>query len=189
MKRGNFRFELRRKLFHFFFGLFLIFILFYSGRKDLIIFLSSFLIFGCIMIVLMRQGRKIPIADWFEETFERENVRFPGYGAFWYVVGALLLALSLGNADETAAAIVALAAGDSAATIFGILGRHPLPHNRHKTMEGSIAFFVFTLPACLFVGWMGVALAALAAIVESLDMPVDDNLLIPIIAILFFTIF
>lgn len=188
MKRGNFSFELRRKLFHFFFGLFLIFILFYSGKINLIIFLSFFLILGCIMIVLMRQSRKVPIIYWFEETFERENVRFPGYGAFWYVVGALLLALSLGSADEIAAAIVALAAGDSAATIFGIRGRHPLPHNPRKTVEGSVAFFVFTLPACLFVGWMGVALAALAAVVESLDTPVDDNLLIPVAAILFFTV-
>ncbi|MHB8120371.1 MAG: hypothetical protein ACYDHX_16905 [Methanothrix sp.] len=140
------------------------------------------------MIVLMRQGRKIPIADWLEETFERENVRFPGYGAFWYVVGALLLALFLDSADEIAAAIVALAAGDSAATIFGIRGRHPLPYNRIKTMEGSIAFFVFSLPACIFVGWIGIALAALAAAVESLATPMDDNLLIPITTILFFII-
>jgi len=76
MKSGNFRFELRRKLFHSFFGLFLIFILFYSGRKNLI----------------------------------------------------------------------------------------------------------------MFVGWMGIALAALAAIVESLDTPVDDNVLIPVTAIIFFLI-
>jgi dolichol kinase len=188
MKRGNFSFELRRKLFHFFFGIFLIFILIYSGRKNMIIFLSLFLFFGCIMIVLMRQGRKIPIAYWLEETFERENVRFPGYGAFWYVMGALLLALFLGNANEIAAAIVALAAGDSAATIFGVLGRHPLPYNQRKTVEGSVAFFVFTLPACMFVGWIGVELAAIAAVVESLDTPVDDNLLIPVAAILFFTV-
>jgi dolichol kinase len=186
IKGGNLNFELRRKLFHFFFGLFLIFILIYSGKRNLIIIQSFVLIFGSIMIVLMQKGRNIPIAGWLEETFERENVRFPGYGAFWYVVGTLLLALFLGSADENAAAIVALAAGDSAATIFGIRGRHPLPHNPSKTVEGSVAFFVFTLPACLFVGWIGIALAAMAAVVESLDTPVDDNLLIPITAILFF---
>jgi dolichol kinase len=140
------------------------------------------------MIVLMQKGRKIPVANWFEETFEREDVRFPGYGAFWYVVGTLLLALSLGNVNEIAAAIVTLAAGDSAATIFGIQGRHSLPYNRRKTVEGSVAFFVFCLPACLFVGWIGIALAALAAVVESLSTPVDDNLLIPITAILFFLV-
>lgn len=188
MAKGNFRLELRRKLFHFFFGLVLIFILMHSGRMTLIIFLSIFLILGTIMIVLMQQGRKVPIADWFEETFERENVRFPGYGAFWFVVGTLLVALSLGREEQIAAAIFVLAAGDSAATIFGIRGSHPLPCNRIKTVEGSIAFFVFSLPVYLLVGWMGIALAALAAIVESLDTPVDDNLLIPIMAILFFKI-
>ena len=120
----------------------------------------------------MQRGRKIPIADWFEEKFERENVRFPGYGAFWYVAGTLLLALSLGNVNEIAAAIVTLAAGDSAATILGIPGLHPLPYNLIKTIEGSVAFFVFSLPAYLFVGWMSVALAAIAAAAESLDIPV-----------------
>jgi hypothetical protein len=70
MKRGNFGFELRRKLFNF------------------------------IQIVLMLQGRKIPIAGWLEKTFERENVRFPGYGAFWYIVGALLLALFLSRKEN-----------------------------------------------------------------------------------------
>jgi len=188
MKRGQLDFEIRRKLFHALFGLFLIFILFYYGQNSLIIFLTLFLIFGSVMIVLMQKGRKIPIADWFEETFERENVRFPGYGAFWYVVGTLLLALSLSNAYEIAAAIVTMAAGDSAATIFGIRGRHPLPYNPIKTVEGSVAFFVFSLPAYLFVGWIGIALAALAAVAESLATPVDDNLLIPIMAILFFII-
>jgi dolichol kinase len=188
-KVGNFYFELRRKLFHLFFGIFLIFILFYSGRRYLTIFLCVFLFFGCIMIVLMQKGRKIPVADWLEEKLERKNVRFPGYGAFWYVVGVLLVSILLTNAHEIAAAIVALAAGDSAATIFGTLGTHPLPYNLRKTMEGSLAFFVFSLPSCLFVGWIGIVLAAIAAIVESLDTPVDDNLLIPVASIIFLVFF
>ena len=93
MKGEAFEFELRRKLLHSFFGLSLISILFYSGRMNLIFFLSLLLLLGSIMVALRLQGRKIPVADWFEETFERENVRFPGYGAFWYVVGTLLAAL------------------------------------------------------------------------------------------------
>ena len=189
MKRDVLEFELKRKLLHSFFGLILISVLFYSGRKNLIILLSLMLLLGSIMVVWRLQGRQIPVAGWFEETFERENVRFPGYGAFWYVVGTLLAALFLGNPDEIAAAILTLAAGDSAATIFGVRGRHPLPYNRCKTIEGSIAFFVFSLTAFLFVGWMGVALAALTAVVESLPLPVDDNLTIPVAAALFFIIF
>jgi dolichol kinase len=188
-KAGNFCFELRRKLIHLFFGLFLIILLIYSGRTHLIIFLGAALILGIMMILLMKKGKRIPIADWLEETFERENVLFPGYGAFWYVVGALLLSLFLSSSSEIAAGIVTLAAGDSAATIFGISGHRHLPYNRRKTWEGSIAFFVFSLPACLFVGWIGAPLAALASIVESLPAPVDDNLLVPISAIVFFLLF
>jgi dolichol kinase len=189
MKRDVLEFELKRKLLHLSFGLILISVLFYSGRKNLIILLSLMLLLGSIMIMWRLQGRQIPVVAWFEETFERENVRFPGYGAFWYVVGTLLAALFLGNPDEIAAVILALAAGDSAATIFGVRARHTLPYNSCKTIEGSIAFFVFTLTAFLLVGWMGVALAALTAVVESLPMPVDDNLTIPVAAALFFMIF
>ena len=93
MERDVLKFELRRKLLHTVVGLSMILILFYSGRTNLIILLSFMLLLGSIMVVWRLQGRKIPVAGWFEETFERENVRFPGYGAFWYVVGTLLLAL------------------------------------------------------------------------------------------------
>ena len=188
MKRAAFEFEIRRKLLHSFFGLFLISILFYSGRKNLIILLSLLLLLGSIMVVWRIQGRKIPVADWFEETFERENARFPGYGAFWYVVGTLLAALFLGTSNEIAAAILTLALGDSAATIVGVRACHPLPYNRRKTVEGSLAFFVFSLSVCLFVGWIGVALAAITAIVEGLPSPIDDNLAVPVAAALFFLI-
>lgn len=186
MKRGNFNFELRRKLFHLFFGLSLIFILMHLGREKLIIFLGLFLAAGSIAIILMKQGWRIPVAGWFEEKFEREDVRFPGNGAFWFVVGALLTALSLSQTDEISAALMILAAGDSAATIFGVVGSHRLPHNRSKTFEGSAAFFAFSLSSCIFVGSQGVSLALLGAAVESLSTPVDDNLLIPVSAILFF---
>jgi dolichol kinase len=186
MRRGNFHFELRRKLFHLFFGLSLIFILIHSGRGNLIIFLSLFLAAGSIAIVLMKQGRRIPLAGWFEVKFEREDVRFPGYGAFWFVVGALLIALSLSEANEISAALMVMAAGDSAATIFGVKGSHPLPHNRLKTAEGSAAFFIFSLSSCIFIGWQGAALALLGAVVESLATPVDDNLMVPVAMILFF---
>ncbi len=186
--RDLFEFELRRKLLHSFFGLVLISILLYSGRKNLIAFLGLLLVFGSMIIIWRLQGRKIPVAGWFEETFERKNVRFPGYGAFWYVVGTLLLALFLDDDGEIAAGILTLALGDSASTIFGVIARHPLPYNRCKTIEGSLAFFVFALSACLFVGWIGVPLAALTAIVEGLPLPFDDNLTIPVAAALFFIV-
>jgi dolichol kinase len=150
--------EIRSKLFHSLFGLFLILILFYSGRKTLIIFLSILLLCGSIIVIWRLQGNQFPVIEWFEKAFERKDVKFPGYGAFWFVLGTLLLALSLGDAYEIAAAVLILALGDSAATIFGIRGTHPLPYNRCKTFEGSIAFIIFSLPSCLLVGWIGLPL-------------------------------
>jgi dolichol kinase len=188
MKNKRMDLELRRKIFHSLVGLFLILILFYSGRKILILFLGILLICGSIMIIWKLRGNRIPIADWFEKTFERKDVRFPGYGAFWYVVGTLLLALSLSNTNEIAASILILALGDSAATIFGIGGVHPLPYNQRKTIEGSLAFLIFSLPSYLFVGWIGLPLALITAIAESLPASYDDNLIIPITATLFFII-
>lgn len=188
MKRGEFRFELQRKLIHLLFGIALILVVQYPGRAVLTGFLTSFLFFGGILIALMMRGLKVPAAGWLLERFEREDVRFPGYGAFWFVVGALLISVSLTDAEQISAAIAVLSCGDSVATIIGVLGRHPLPHNRRKTFEGSAAFFVFSLSACLFVGLTGVALAAIGAIIEGLDTPVDDNLLVPIASIIFFKI-
>jgi dolichol kinase len=142
---------------------------------------------GSLMIVWMRHGRKIPVVGWFERTFEREGVRFPGYGAFWYVVGSLIFVLFVHDAGRIAAMLVALALGDSASTIIGIRGGHPLFYNRQKTLEGSIAFFVLSLPVCLILGIeSGLFFALLMAIVEGLPLPIDDNLMIPVASMLFF---
>lgn len=189
MNSERYGLELRRKLFHSCFGLVLILILFYSGRKTLIIFLSLLLLCGSIIIIWRLLGNQLPIIEWFEKTFERKNVKFPGYGAFWFVLGTLLMVLSLSNANEIAASILTLALGDSAATIFGIGSNHPLLYNRCKTMEGSFAFFIFSLPSYIFVGRIGIPLAFITAIIESLPAPFDDNLSIPIAAALFFTIY
>jgi dolichol kinase len=186
MIKGRRDLELRRKLLHSIFGLMLISILFYFGREILIIFLILLLLLGSMMITQRLKGNRIPVAEWFEDTFERQNVMFPGYGAFWYVVGTLLLALCIGDANEIAAGISILALGDSAATIFGINSIHTLPYNRSKTVEGSVAFVIFSLPSCFLVGWTGLPLVLLTAVAESLPAPCDDNLLIPIAAALFF---
>lgn len=183
------RFELGRKVNHVGMGILFIFILFYFGRIPLLYFLIVLLLTGSIIIFLMHRGRRMPIASWMVDRFEREEARFPGYGAFWYVVGSLLLVLSVADPNEIASAVVVLALGDAAATLFGIRnGRHRHRYNPEKTVEGTAAFFIFSLPACIFSGWEGAALAALGAIVESLPLPVDDNLTIPLAAILFFSL-
>ncbi len=94
-----------------------------------------------------------------------------------------------------------LAVGDCAANVFGRrLGRARLPWNRQKSIAGSVAMFVASLPAAaFFIWWVGqsgrvafvdpslvaaycFALAGIGSffgtIFESLPLPINDNLVI-----------
>jgi len=96
----------------------------------------------------------------------------------------ILLTLILFPFAASSAAIAIFALGDSTASIFGrIYGRSTLPFNKGKTLEGSIFGFVFaflagsffTLPLKSVIG------ALIAMTVESLPLPLNDNLVTPLI--------
>jgi dolichol kinase len=178
--------ELRRQAIHFGLGAFLLIFLLLLGRMKLIYMLSSILFVGFLLISFVMRGYKIPLASWFVERFERREAPLPGYGSAWYVVGFLLCALLIGDVSELAATILVLAIGDAASNIVGSRGKSPLPYNRKKTLEGTLSFALFSLPAFYFIGWSAVPLALIAAVVESLPIGVDDNLSIPIACSLFF---
>jgi dolichol kinase len=73
--------------------------------------------------------------------------------------------------------------GDSVASLFGGLISTSLPFNKGKTWEGSLAGFFFAFlagtffvsPLLAFIG------AAIAMTVEVLPLPVNDNVLVPVI--------
>jgi phosphoserine phosphatase len=73
--------------------------------------------------------------------------------------------------------------GDSAASLFGGLISTSLPFNKGKTWEGSLAGFIFAfLAGSFFVSpWLALAGAAIAMTIEVLPLPVNDNVLIPVI--------
>jgi dolichol kinase len=97
------------------------------------------------------------------------------------------------------AAWATTAFGDGAATLVGIhRGRHPLPWNRAKTVEGSLAFLAAgSIAAALAIRWIGVpgaadftwlfsllvglAAGASGALIESAPLPIDDNISVPAI--------
>ncbi|MGI9628186.1 MAG: diacylglycerol/polyprenol kinase family protein [Longimicrobiales bacterium] len=99
----------------------------------------------------------------------------------WYVVGVLAVHLLL-PAAYLVPAILVLALPDPAASIVGRLwGRHPLGKG---TMEGSAVFLIVaTLVLAPFVG-LGHALwvALVVTAFEVLPLPVDDNVVIPVVA-------
>jgi dolichol kinase len=100
----------------------------------------------------------------------------------YFAVG-ILLALLLFRAPISSAAIAIFALGDSTASLFGrLLSNRPLPFNRAKTLEGSLAGFLFAfLAGSLFIPPMKALVgAAVAMTVEYLPLPVNDNVSVPL---------
>jgi HAD superfamily phosphoserine phosphatase-like hydrolase len=100
----------------------------------------------------------------------------------YFAIG-ILLTLLLFPAPASYAGIAIFTFGDSTASLFGgSLSKKPLPFNRAKTAEGTLAGFFFAfLGASLFVApWIAVVGAAVGMLIEYLPLPVNDNLLIPL---------
>lgn len=80
-------------------------------------------------------------------------------------------------------AITTLTLGDGFAHVFGMkFGKHRLPFNKGKNLEGSIFGFLFAfLGALLFIDPLRALIATMfGMIIEALPLPLDDNFTIPI---------
>lgn len=130
-------------------------------------------------------------------TVRRDELR-RGFspGKLFYAVGVLALLLAFHDRIYAAAAVWGiLAAGDSLSNIVGRrFGRHKLPFNADKSLEGFLTFWlVGGLAAWILLWWnltgedpdllvslplLAFSCALCCAIVEALPTPFDDNLLI-----------
>ncbi len=108
-------------------------------------------------------------------SMERQGF-YMGYGAVWLGMGALFAAAFLGP-TLAIPIFAAIFIGDSFSTLIGVrYGHIKLPYNNKKSIAGSLAYFVPVLIISYFiVGYWALPLAALAAFVESLPLPMDDN--------------
>ena len=96
----------------------------------------------------------------------------------------ILLTLLLFPFAASSVAIAIFAIGDSTASIFGrIYGRNTLPFNKGKTLEGSILGFVFAFLAGTFftIPLKSLMGALIAMTVECLPLPLNDNLITPLV--------
>ncbi|NLB77010.1 MAG: phosphatidate cytidylyltransferase, partial [Crenarchaeota archaeon] len=102
----------------------------------------------------------------------------PLYFAFGIVVTLLLF-----PSNAAGAAIAIFCLGDSTASLFGGMITTSLPFNKGKTIEGSIAGFSFAfLGGAFFVSpLLALIGAAIAMTIEVLPLPINDNVLVPII--------
>lgn len=130
------------------------------------------------------QGNRVVIVQ-MAEKLERKKVDFPGYGSAWYMVGVLFLVSFLSNIPEIVTGIFLLGISDGFSTLIGIRGKRKLSYNKKKTWEGSIAFFVTALFTYVWIGWFAIPLAFLASIAEGLNLPMDDNIVVPFVTVVF----
>ncbi len=134
--------------------------------------------------------RKLAVAvlELVERRKELQN--FPGKGAIMLFLGAGITAAIFRK--EAFAAIAILAVGDSISPLAGkFFGRikHKGVFAREKTVEGSIAGFVFAAAAAATIlpVWIAVAGAAAGMAIEAIHLrigkiKVDDNLTVPLVA-------
>jgi HAD superfamily phosphoserine phosphatase-like hydrolase len=96
----------------------------------------------------------------------------------------IILSLLFFSTPINFAVIAVISLGDSAASIFGrLFGKNSIPYNKGKNIEGSLAGFVFAfLGASYFMNpFPALVAAATGMFVETLPLPVNDNLSIPLI--------
>ena len=103
----------------------------------------------------------------------------------------ILLSLTLYPKQVGFAAITILTLGDGTAKIMGKkLGITHFPYNKAKKLEGTVAgIIVSTIGCLLFVApYKAIIVSTISMIVESIPLPINDNLMIPLVAGLLFII-
>jgi dolichol kinase len=177
-----------RKLYHLFGGVGLLSIYYILGRKQALLFYAALFI-----LILVIDGARLMIPAWNRFVFTRfrsfirpnEEHKLTGTAPYVLGIGFSLYAYALPVAT---AAICFLAFGDVAATAIG--ERFGKTKIGDKSLEGTFAFivaaalsgFLLSLTGVHLLTWVMVLGVLVAAGVELLTLPINDNLLIPLVA-------
>jgi dolichol kinase len=180
--------HLGRKFYHLAGGLGLLSFYYLLGRDRAIFFYAT--LFAVVLSFdLMRL--KMPAVNRFIFTkfrgFIRANEEHKLTGTASYVLG-VGATLYFYRTDLATLAISFLAFGDVAATTIG--ERYGKTKIGNKSLEGTIAFvvaavsagFLLSLAGISVIYWLILVGAIIAAGVELLSLPVNDNLLIPLVS-------
>ena len=129
------------------------------------------------------EGRTWPIISAITRHAASQSELYGFAAAPLYFAFGIVATLLLFPRPAAGAAIAMFCLGDSAASIFGGMISTSLPFNKGKTWEGSLAGFFFAfLGGSFFVSPpLALAGAAIAMTVEVLPLPVNDNVLVPLI--------
>jgi len=129
------------------------------------------------------EGRNVPLISSITLRATTYSERYEFATTPMFLALGVMLSLLLFPTPISYASIAIVCLGDSAASIFGkFFGKTPIPFNKGKNMEGSIAGFVFAVFGAAFFLHPAKALvgAAIGMLVESLPLPINDNLSTPL---------
>jgi phytol kinase len=172
--------EYLRKSIHLIFGLAIATLMISLERELLLVFFSIAILAGFLISDAIARGHRIFFISPMLDLVDR-NETIPGKGALFFVLSALV-SLTLFPVRIAFLSILALSLVDGVATMAGrTWGRTRIL--RGKTLEGSLAGALLAFMAFLF--FIPVDHAALLAIfVAAVELfsPVDDNLVIPVMA-------
>jgi len=131
------------------------------------------------------EGKNLPLISSITRHAASQSELYGFAAAPLYFAAGILFTLLVFPHPPSYAAIAMFCLGDSAASLFGGRISTSLPFNKGKTWEGSLAglFFAFLggllfLPSMPLLAFIG---AAIAMTVEVLPLPLNDNVLVPII--------
>ncbi len=180
--------EFRRQILHIIVGLVTVFLILNNILTTRLIFFL--ILFGGVLSFLC-MFLKIPVLSTLLDFFQRKNEKkiFPGRGIIFFFVGVLLV-LKLFDRDIALASIMVLTFGDSISHLVGVyVGKIKHPLNCFKCIEGTIVgIFAGFFGALFFVPLLQAFFGSFVAmIIEAVEFkmsesPVDDNLLIPLVA-------
>jgi dolichol kinase len=180
--------HLGRKLYHLVGGLVLLSFYYLLGRDRALLFYAALFI---VVLALDLMRLRMPAVNHFIFTrfrsFIRTSEEHKLTGTAPYVLG-VGLTLYLYRTDLATLAICFLAFGDVAASTIG--ERYGRTKIGNKSLEGSIAFVVAAVTAGFLLSLTGISVmhglilagAIIAAGVELLPLPVNDNLVIPLVS-------
>ena len=182
--------ELLRQILHLVIGVVVVTLLYYEILTSLSLFL---LIVIGILASFISKRKRLPLFHFFLKHLEREDQRktFPGRGLIFFFIGVLLV-IQLFPQDIAFASIMVLAFGDSISHIvgerFGQI-KNIFNGKSKKLLEGTVAgALVGFLAAAIFVplsqAFLGSFAAMIAEVIE-IDFnqkPVDDNVVVPLVA-------
>jgi dolichol kinase len=174
--------ERGRQLVHASIGLILCSMIRLTGIETTTYFVLTGTCIGLLIIDLVLMGYRVPCIDKLLGRLERKGV-MPGEGSMYYVLGVLFaLGLLRNNSAEAISVIIILALGDSLATYIGRhYGKHKLPWNGDKTIEGSLGFAAGAICSLLVLPTPITILAVISSTaIESLPIRLDDNIILPI---------